>query len=94
LRGDLLLIDGKDGHKIGVVDGVGSCCSGSANRDIAWGNAESQTAWNLVNGFTPLPIAENIDIDKQAPLAKEGIAKLDRGDLAPVPARRERRGRR
>jgi len=77
----LLLLDGKDGHLIAEEfseDGNGK----GANEEDSWDEAMNDVAWQLVHSFTPRRTREEIDIDGKAPLAKEGIAKIDHDDLA------------
>jgi|GEM_PF-295751 len=77
----LTLLDGRDGHLIHdefSEDGNGK----GANEDDAWDEAMNDAAWELVHSFTPRRTEEQIDIDDKAPLAKEGIARIDHEDLA------------
>jgi len=75
----LELFDAMVGHEIagfGVV-GIGEGPEG----DVARSDAIDDAAWQLVYSITPHTVRERLAIDEKAPLAKEGMARIDRGDL-------------
>jgi len=77
----LELLDAKDGHLIAdafSVVGNGEDAKGSD----AWDEAMDDAVWELVHTFTPRRTEEHIDIDDKAPLAKEGIARIDHHNLS------------
>src|SRR3954454_18033379 len=74
------LIDVRTGKTIASVDSDGT--GEGSDGDSAWWDAMRDSAVQLVNGFTPRQDNEQIVLDDKAPLAREGIARVKKGDLA------------
>jgi len=72
----------RTGERIGSVNADGH---GSADDEItALADAMKDAADQIIGGFAPLPVAEMVLLDEDAPLVHEGMVKFDKSDYAGV----------
>lgn len=82
------LVDARDGHELASFGLLGQDASSKTDGRDTWresivaGNALSHAVDAAVARFTPHRVNEAIDLDKKAPLAKEGIKLVDDGKYA------------
>lgn len=82
------LVDGRTGAELAVVEAAGRHASGkteywsSSAADEALEKAAAEAAAQAVLLFTPRRVAEAIYLEKEAPAAAEGIAKIETGEYA------------
>lgn len=79
------LVDAKDGRELASFGVLGQDTSSKTDGRDTWresivaGNALSHAVDDAVMRFTPHRVTEAIDLDKKAPLAKEGVKLVDEG---------------
>jgi formylglycine-generating enzyme required for sulfatase activity len=77
-RASLALYRPHTGERIGSVN-VDEYAY-AATQQTAWNDAMSNAAYQIIGGFTPLAYPEEVDLDRDAPLVREGMARFDNRD--------------
>ena len=77
-RARLDLYTPRTGERIGFVNADEQ--ANESDESTAWNEAMSDAADEIIGGFAPQGVAEGINLDRNAPLLREGMAKFDNRD--------------